>query len=419
MFSMMPTMSSELKQESVYDLERRERRLWTLQREGLSRREALARLGWMALGGAAVASGISLPRIARGQAAAPAVVKPTPENIFRTLNTNRETLFEAFAGQGYLTPASHFFVRNHTSTPSIDAATWSLRIEGSGVANPISFSYEDLLCFRSVTRTRAIECAGNGRSFFDTQQGTPASGTAWRLGAIGVAEWRGVRLSDLLDRAGVRSDALDVMPEGLDPEVGKDGHVRRPLSIEKALDDVLVVYEMNGEPLPVDHGYPARVLVPGWIGIANVKWVGRIEVSTEPLFSAWNTTQYRFTGANYPDSPVLATQVPKSAFELPFPATLPAGQNVLTGRSWSPFGSIRRVEVSVDGGATYRPAELLGRNLRQAWVQWRFPWQAAAGEHVLRARATDSEGNVQPDTSLFNDSGYLFGAVVNHPVTVT
>lgn len=412
-------MASDLKNEAVYEAERRERRLWALQRSsGLSRREVLVQLGRLALGGAALASGVSLPRRASGQDAASAVVKPTPENVFRILNTNRETLWEALQGQGYLTPASHFFVRNHTSTPVLDPATWSLRIEGAGVDNPISLSYDELLCFRSVTRTRAIECAGNGRSFFGTQQGTPAGGTAWRLGAIGVAEWRGVRLSDILDRAGVRSDAVDVMPEGLDAEVGTDGRVRRPLSIEKALDDVLVVYEMNGQPLPPDHGYPARLLVPGWIGIANIKWVGRIEVATEPLFSAWNTTQYRFTGDEYPGGEVLATQVLKSAFELPFPATLTAGQQLLTGRSWSAVGSIRSVEVSADGGATWQSAQLQGRNIRQAWSQWSFPWQAAAGNHVLRARATDSEGNVQPGSVPFNDSGYLFGAVVDHPVTV-
>lgn len=411
--------SKDLLQEAVYDAERRERRLWQLQRgTGLSRRQALMQLGKAAFGGAALASGLALPGRASGQTPSPAVVKPTPESVFRILNTNRETLWEAAKDQGYLTPAANFFVRNHTRTPSIDAATWTLRIEGSGVDNPIDYTYEALLCFRSVTRTRAIECAGNGRGFFDTQQGTPARGTAWRLGAIGVAEWRGVRLSDLLDRAGVRADAVDAMPEGLDPEVDTDGHVRRPLSIQKALDDVLVVYEMNGEPLPPDHGYPARLLVPGWIGIANIKWLGRIEVSTQPLFSAWNTTQYRFTGPDYPDGPVLTTQVVKSAFELPFPATLPAGQTVLTGRSWSAHGSIRGVEISVDGGATWRPAQLTGRNVRQAWSQWRFEWQATTGDHILRARATDSEGNVQPDRVPFNDSGYLFGAVVNHPVTV-
>jgi len=413
-------MRNALKNEAQYDAERLDRAIWRLRRtESISRREALTRLGLSALGGAALAAGLSGSRRAFAQDAPPAVIKPTPEDTFRILNTNRETLWQAFKGQGYLTPASQFFVRNHTSSPSIDAATWSLRVEGSGVRNPIDLSYEDLLCFPTVTRTRAIECAGNGRSFYGTQQGTPASGTQWLLGAIGVAEWRGVRLSDILDRAGVTADAVDVMPEGLDPEVNTDGHVRRPIPIEKALDDVLVVFEMNGEPLPPDHGYPARLLVPGWIGIANIKWVGRIEVSTEPLFSAWNTTQYRFTGANYPDTPVVSRQVPKSAFELAFPGTLTAGEQVLTGRSWSAEGSIRSVDVSVDGGATWRPAVISGRNVRQAWAQWSIPWQATPGEHVLKARATDTAGNVQPDTSLFNDNGYLFGAVVNHPVTVS
>jgi DMSO/TMAO reductase YedYZ molybdopterin-dependent catalytic subunit len=412
-------MRDALKDEALYDAERWQRRLWSREKQGgLSRRQALARLGLGTLGGAAMLSGFGAPRRAFAQSAAPTIVKPTPEDTFRILNTNRETLWQAFKGQGYLTSASQFFIRNHTSTPSIDAATWSLRIEGSGVENPLDLSYEDLLCMRSVTRTRAIECAGNGRSFFGTQQGTPAPGSQWLLGAIGVAEWRGVRLSDILDRAGVTADAVDVMPEGLDAEVGTDGHVRRPLSIEKALDDVLVVYEMNGEPLPPDHGYPARLLVPGWIGIANIKWLGRIEVSTQPLFSAWNTTQYTFTGENYPAAPILSTQVIKSAFELAFPATLAPGEQVLTGRSWSAQGSIRSVEVSADEGATWQPALLGDRNVRQAWVQWSIPWQASAGNHVLRARATDTAGNTQPVASPFNDGGYLFGAIVNHPVTV-
>jgi DMSO/TMAO reductase YedYZ molybdopterin-dependent catalytic subunit len=414
-------MRDELKNESFYTADRWQRRLWSLAKAGkVSRRGALERLALSALGGAALSLGVGAPRRARAQEATPPVVlKPTPEESFRILNTNRESLWEAFKDQGYLTPASLFFVRNHTSTPSIDAASWRLRIEGAGVQNPLDLSYDELLCMRSVTRTRAIECAGNGRAFFDTQQGTPASGTQWRLGAIGVAEWRGVRLSDILDRAGVTPDAVDVMPEGLDDEVGTDGHVRRPLPIEKALDDVLVVYEMNGEPLPPDHGYPARLLVPGWIGIANIKWLGRIEVSTQPLASAWDTTQYRYFGENYPDSPVLTTQNLKSAFELPFPATLAAGTQRLTGRSWSAQGSIRSVEVSFDGGASWLPAELSGRNVRQAWSQWSISWQATPGEHVLKARATDSAGNVQSESVPFNDSGYLFSAVVDHPVSVS
>lgn len=145
--------------------------------------------------------------------------------------------------------------------------------------------------------------------------------------------------------------------------------------------------------------------------------MGRIEVSTEPLFSPWNTTQYRYVGDAYPDSPVLKTQAVKSAFELPFPATLGAGPQKLSGRSWSAHGSVAGVEVSIDGGP-WQPALLGARNVRRAWVQWNFSWQATPGEHVLRARATDTAGNVQSDSVPFNEQGYLFSAIVDHPVSV-
>jgi len=165
-----------------------------------------------------------------------------------------------------------------------------------------------------VTETKFIECAGNGRSFFELFQGRRASGTQWKLGAIGVAEWSGVRLRELLERAAVKSTALDVRPKGLDSL-----NVRRPMPIEKAMeDDTLVVYGMNGEVLPQDHGYPVRMLVPGWVGIANIKWVGSIEVSESPLYSPWNTDTYVLIGDAYPDRPVLTTQGVKSAFELPW-----------------------------------------------------------------------------------------------------
>ena len=171
-------------------------------------------------------------------------------------------------------------MRNHTSTPIIDPRTYRLQVFGSGLRRPegISLSLRDLQRLPSRTIFAAIECAGNGRSFFASQQGTPAAGTQWKLGAIGVARWRGVPLRAVLEHAGVTRRAVDVMPEGLDAEVATNGHVRRPLPIGKALDDVLLAYEMNGAPLPPDHGAPVRVVVPGWIGIASIKWVGRIEV---------------------------------------------------------------------------------------------------------------------------------------------
>jgi DMSO/TMAO reductase YedYZ molybdopterin-dependent catalytic subunit len=356
----------------------------------------------------------------------PPIRKPLPPQWFVPFGTNAEMRWDSVAGLGYTTPNERFFVRNHTATPVIDPATWRLRVFGSGLAGgEAEFTYDQLRKLPSHTTTAFIECAGNGRSFFSSQQGTPASGTQWTLGAIGVATWRGVRLSEVLERAGIKPSAVDVLPQGLDANVvtgGVDqGRVRRPLPVSKALDDVLIAYEMNGEPLPQDHGFPARLVVPGWIGIASIKWLGQIEVSDQPLFSPWNTTSYRLVGGDYPaGSPPITTQVVKSAFELARGAELPAGRKVTVGgRSWSGKGAIRRVEVSIDRGVTWEEAGVYGKNLPNAWGRWTFRLpKLAPGSYELWARATDQAGRTQPITERFNSNGYLFGAVVRHPVVV-
>src|SRR6187399_799935 len=207
-------MADSLKDEPEYDQDRLERYVHAMRaRTGLSRRSLLS---WIAVGSAGLLLG---ERRALAQTA-PSIVKPTPSDQFRLLGTNAETLFEAFRGQGYRTPASLFFVRNHTSTPTLDVSTWRLTIDGNGVRRPLSLSYDDLLRFRSVSVTKFIECAGNGRSFFSSQQGTPAPGSQWRLGAIGVGKWTGVLLSEVPDYARVKRTAVDVPPEGSDAEVG-------------------------------------------------------------------------------------------------------------------------------------------------------------------------------------------------------
>lgn len=411
----------DYKSEFDYDDDRLDRFVWRRQRfTGQSRREVLKTLAALAAG-----AGIFGGTAQR----ASAIVKPVPNSQFRTLGTNRETRFEAFKGQGYVPPSSLLFIRNHTDTPAIDPLTWRLTVDGPGVATPTRFSLAQLRALPSVTLIRAIECAGNGRSFFNTQQAVnPAvTGSAWRLGAIGVGEWKGVRLGTLLTAAGLKGSAVDVLPEGLDNVVtAEQGHVRRPLPISRAVqDDVLVVYELNGQPLPPDHGFPARLLVPGWIGIANIKWLGRIQVFEEPVFTQWNTGQYRFFGndTDYPGQPVLTTQTIKSAFELPWlpdsPAPLTAGSQLITGRSWSAAGTIAKVEVSFNDGATWQRATLKpGGNGHQAWAEWRIPWSPKAGAHVLKARATDNLGNTQPVASVYNGQGYLFNAQVRHAVSV-
>jgi DMSO/TMAO reductase YedYZ molybdopterin-dependent catalytic subunit len=385
----------------------------------LSRRRLLQ----LAAAGVPVLAGLGRFAVPPRAAAAGPIVKPLPPEWFIPLNTNAEMRWDAAAALGYTIPNERFFVRNHTATPIIDAATWRLSVFGSGLRQPegVQFSLRDLQRLPSRSITAFIECAGNGRSYFASQQGTPAPGTQWGLGAIGVARWRGVPLREVLERAGITRRAVDVMPEGLDAVVADQGHVRRPLPVEKALDDVLVAYEMNGEPLPPDHGAPARLVVPGWVGIASIKWLGRIEVADQPLYSAWNTTQYRLTGPSYPaDQPPVTRQAIKSAVELPVGAAFKAGrQHVLTGRSWSGSAPIRRVDVSTDGGRSFAPAQLYGPNLPNAWVRWSARFRPRpAGSYELLARATDLRGQTQPETVPFNDGGYLFWATVGHPVEV-
>jgi DMSO/TMAO reductase YedYZ molybdopterin-dependent catalytic subunit len=412
--------------------------------DGISRRTALrlsAGLGLAAVpalvGGPASAAPVRAggPAVAAAAAAvttaAGPIVKPLPPELFTVFGTNAETRWEALRDVGYRVPVDRFFVRNHTATPAIDGDTWRLRLFGAGlrgaptVADPITVSLAQLRRLPSTALTAFIECAGNGRSFFTTQQGQSVSGTAWQLGAVGVATWRGVRLSTVLRLAGLRPDAVDVLPVGLDANFvsgGVDlGPVRKPIPIGKALHDVVLAYEMNGEPLPPDHGYPVRVVVPSWIGISSIKWVGQIEVSTEPLFTPWNTQFYRFFGPDHPAAGTpLTTQVVKSAFELARDARLAVGTTTrLTGRSWSGNGHIRRVEVSTDGGATWRRADLFGPKVATGWRRWRIHWRPTApGGQTLLARATDETGAGQPDVSPYNTLGYQFGAVVRHPVTV-
>ena len=382
--------------------------------EKLSRRDLLA---MAAAGAPALALGSRWATAPAWGQTAPGIVKPLPPEWFVPQGTNAEMRWEAMRDQGLLVPNARFFVRNHTATPRIDAATWRLRVFGSGLRDPagVTLSYDDLCRLETRELAAAIECAGNGRRFFADQQKTPAPGTQWRLGGIGLARWRGVPLSAVLERAGLRADAVDVMPEGLDARVSADGadqgHVRRPLPIGKALDDALLAFEMNGAELPPDHGFPARLVVPGWIGVASVKWVGSIEVSAARLSSPWNTRWYQG----------LTTQPVKSAFELPWDARLtPTRRTIeLHGRSWSGGAPIRSVEVSTDGGASWERAHVRGPNRPHGWARWTYAWHSPRpGSHELLARASDRDGLVQPDTVPFNENGYQFWAVVRHPVRV-
>jgi DMSO/TMAO reductase YedYZ molybdopterin-dependent catalytic subunit len=357
-------------------------------------------------------------------AGAPAILKPLPAEDFIDHGTNAEMRWESVDPHRYLTPQSRLFVRNHTRTPQVDSSSYRLRVHGDGLADPtgVTLGLAELRSrFRSIEVTSVHECTGNGRSFFDTQQGARAAGTPWTLGAVGTVTWQGVRLREVLRWAGLRSDAVSVQGVGLDDEYvdkGENlGHVRRPFPIAKALDDALLAWGANGEPLLPDHGFPLRLVLPGWVGIASIKWLGELEVSTSELTSPWNTRWYNIGG------PLGANPV-RSAWELPRGATIPAGRSsVLTGRSWSGAAPIARVEVSTDGGTTWAGARLRPapgpRTEGHGWTRWSHTWHAPeAGPHELLARATDLHGRTQPDVAAYNPNGYFFDAVVRHPVLV-
>jgi len=324
---------------------------------------------------------------------------------------------------GFITPNRLFFVRNNSASLDLKADDWRLSIEGDAVSAPREFSYVDIRNLPSRTVVSYLECAGNQRAMFDRVKGQAASGTQWMTGAVGNAVWTGVSLRDVLDIAGVKDNAVSVLLIGLDAE-SPEGGWRRALPIGKALDpDTLLAYAMNGEDLPKDHGYPLRALVPGWVGSASVKWLNRIVVSAKQHWTRNNTSSYVLIGDAYPPEgqalgKVLTTQVIKSALALPWPAALATGQHRLHGYAHSPFGSIARVEWSVDGGSSWQNARVLKPQAQYSWARFEFAWDAPAGEHTLMTRATDAAGNSQPDEIPFNEKGYLFNQPLPHPVRV-
>ncbi|HYN86890.1 MAG TPA: sulfite oxidase, partial [Ardenticatenaceae bacterium] len=324
--------------------------------------------------------------------------KPTPEEHFILHGEAAETRLESLSQDGLITPTERFFVRNHSATPCIDIETWRLTIEGPGVTRRLQLDYADLLARPARTVTRFLECAGNGRAYFDLVLGKPAEGSQWLCGGYGVAEWTGVPLADLLEEAGLKPTAVDVMACGLDAV-----RMGRPVPVAKALmEDTLLVHTMNGAPLEPDHGFPARLLVPSWIGGASIKWVGAIEVSEQPRFVHWNTRDYILEGPDHPPQPpaegeILTTTLVKSTVALPWPARLRAGRQEITGYAWSPFGRIARVDVSLDEGATFQPVERVAPNLAAAGSRWRCHLSLPPGEHTITVCATDEHGNSQYD----------------------
>jgi DMSO/TMAO reductase YedYZ molybdopterin-dependent catalytic subunit len=269
-----------------------------------------------------------------------------------------------------------------------------------------------------------LECAGNGRALMEPR---PIS-QPWLVEAVGTGEWTGARLRDVLGPAGVRDDVVEILFTGLDRgiEGGVEQVYERSLPLAEALgDDALLAYALNGEPLPPQHGFPLRLIVPGWYGMTSVKWVARMDAIAEPFSGYQQTVGYRMR-AHEDDEGTPVTRIMPRALMVPpgIPDFLtrrrfvPAGPCEVRGRAWSGWGAIEAVELSADGGATWAAAQLGPEPAPSAWRAWSFAWKAAPGEHELCCRARDAAGNAQPVEADWNIGGYANTSVQRVPVTV-
>jgi DMSO/TMAO reductase YedYZ molybdopterin-dependent catalytic subunit len=380
-----------------------------------------------------VAGGLLLPRIGLASAAAdelPAGAvasgvldalpgkRPLVKRSFRPPNyeTPREIFREAY------TPNDAFYVRWHSAVPEVSLADWRLRISGPAVQKPREYSHEEIV--RRFKRHEVVavnQCSGNRRGLFAPH----VPGVQWGYGAMGNAVWGGVRLKDLLDDAGLAPGALEVVGNGADAAMLTGPDFVKSLPMWKALDaDTLLAFEMNGEPLPAANGFPARLVVPGWTATYWIKAVAELTVSDKPFDGFWMKTAYRVPKGMFGDSgfasqdteqnsPITAIKV-NSLIVDPAPgASLALGRRVeVNGIAWDGGSGIRKVEVSLDGGASWREARL-GRDLgRYSFRQWRYAFKPqAAGPVVVLARALARDGSTQSDKLVHNPAGYHHNVV--------
>ena len=320
-----------------------------------------------------------------------------------------------------ITPVEHFFVRSHTYVPEVKLDDWKLRIDGQ-VARPLTFTLADLRKFPRVELTGVLECAGNGRSFYDPH----VPGAQWRFGSVGNARWAGTRLRDVLGKAGLKPGATQLLLDGADVPLGKMPDFQRTLPVEKGLHpDTLLAWEMNGKPLTAEHGFPLRVIAPGWAGDSWVKWLQHIEVLDHEFEGFWMKTAYRHPPHPVPPGtavdpkdmvPVTDLNV-KSVIARPGDWAKP-GLITVQGVAWSNAAPVTKVDVSVDAGKTWSPANLTGKATRYGFRRWTYSWRAAEGQHTLISRATNSGGQTQPLQEEWNPSGYLWNVAQPRTIVV-
>ncbi len=311
----------------------------------------------------------------------------------------------------FITPTKSFYVRTHFPIPAIDKDKWWLHVEGE-VEKQLAINYEQLLELESLTVPVTLECAGNNRNFLEPK----VKGVQWGLGAVGTAEWTGVPLSILLDRAALKPEAGEVILEGADGGMLEDpkspaGELKfaRSVPLAKAREDVLLAYKMNNADLPPEHGFPLRAIVPGRYAMASIKWLTRIIVTDRPFTGYYQTMDYAY----WTRRGEIGQLVPLSEMQVKAEIARPsegeivaANSNVrVHGAAWTSDGEITKVELSTDGGATWNETKLVGESKPNAWRLWEFDWRTPSkpGRASLIARATDSTGTTRPRSRHLHD----------------
>ena len=320
----------------------------------------------------------------------------------------------------WITDNAVFFKRNQGQIMDapIELSNWKLTVAGL-VNNQLSLTFEEVNRLSRVEVADTLECSGNSRSLLKNK----ASGNPWTIGGVGNAVWGGARLKDVLDLSGLKDDARHVSFEGLDKPLGRAGiKFIRSIPIDKAMSSTLLAYEMNGQPLPVEHGYPLRALALGWTGANCVKWLHRIEVLDQPYQGFFMDKVYRvFQKGEDPKSGevVKDIQVKSIIVEPENDQVIIAGIVPIRGAAYAGEAGIEKVEVSVDHGVSWHPATLIGIEQPYSWRHWEFLWEVnAGGDYTIMARATDTAGRLQPETAYWNALGYGNNGVQEHGVTV-
>jgi DMSO/TMAO reductase YedYZ molybdopterin-dependent catalytic subunit len=316
---------------------------------------------------------------------------------------------------GVMTPTPLFYVRNHFPIPTINADEWRLTLDGE-VARPLQLTYRELRALPSRSLLVTLECAGNGRASLQPK----ADGEPWGYGAASTAEWTGVSLATVLQAAGLKENVTTLVMEGADQgyvaAAGAAVRYQRSLSPKQAQHpDTLLAYAMNGDALPPEHGFPVRLLVAGWYGMASVKWVTRITATQEPFRGFYQVDRYVMAHPERGETavtPLEAMRVRSIITDPTAGATIARRLRLVRGAAWSGAAPVSRVEVSVDGGRQWQPAQLTSPAERYAWRRWEFPWQATTpGDVDLRSRAFDDAGNSQPVEPEWNKLGYANNAI--------